>query len=81
MLQCMDLLTTLLVFSYGGVELNPVVRSLIPGVGPTLGVIASKGILITLAFPLSRRRRALFIGNALYVVVVAWNLWTLQRLR
>jgi hypothetical protein len=78
MLQCLDLLTTLLAFSHGGIELNPIVRSIIPGFGPVPGVIASKAILITLAFPLSRRKRILLFGNILYIGVVAWNIGILH---
>jgi hypothetical protein len=73
-LQCLDLFTTLLVFGHGGVELNPVVRSLGLASNPVLGVVASKGALMALAFPLSRRRRALVFGNWLYAAIVLWNI-------
>ncbi len=73
-LQCMDLLTTLAVFSRGGVELNPVVRSLIPWTGKVAAVVVSKIILILLVLLLSRRRKILYLANVLYSGVVAWNL-------
>jgi hypothetical protein len=73
-LQCMDLVTTLAVFSHGGVELNPVVRSLMPWTGRALAVLASKLILISLVLLLNRRNRILRFANILYTGVVAWNL-------
>ena len=72
-LQCMDLLTTLLAFSRGGVELNPVVRSLMPWTGRVLAVIISKAVLTSLVVLLSRRKRILYFGNILYSAIVAWN--------
>lgn len=73
-LQCMDLLTTLAAFSRGGIELNPVVRSLMPWTGQTLAVFVSKAILVALFLLYSRRKRILYIGNIVYTGVVAWNL-------
>jgi hypothetical protein len=73
-LQCLDLFTTLMVFSHGGIELNPVVSNLMPLTGRVGAVLASKAILISLVFLLSRRKRILYFGNILYTAIVAWNL-------
>jgi Domain of unknown function (DUF5658) len=73
-LQCLDLFTTLVVFSRGGIELNPVVSNLMPWTGRVGAVLASKAILISLVFLLSRRKRILYFGNILYTAIVAWNL-------
>jgi hypothetical protein len=75
-LQCMDLLTTLAVFSHGGVELNPIVNSLVPWTGRGVAVLVSKAILIGLVLLLNRRKRILRFANVLYAGVVAWNLAT-----
>jgi len=80
-LQCLDLLTTLAAFSRGGVELNPVVRSLIPLIGTVMAVITSKAILVSLVFLLSRRKRILYFGNILYSGIVAWNLVIVSALK
>lgn len=80
-LQCMDLLTTLLAFSHGGVELNPVVRSLIPWTGRMMAVFASKIILISLILMYSRRKRVLYLGNIIYTAVVGWNVAIVLALR
>lgn len=74
LLQLADLLTTLGVFSRGGYELNPVIRSLMPFTGPAFAVLASKALLFTLAWRFSRRNWILYFGNALYAVIVSWNL-------
>ncbi len=73
-LQCMDLLTTLAVFSHGGIELNPVVSSLMPWTGRVAAVLASKAILVSLVVMLSRRKRIVHFANILYAAIVAWNL-------
>jgi hypothetical protein len=80
-LQCMDLMTTLVAFSHGGIELNPVVRSLIPWTGRVLAVFSSKVILISLILLYSRRKRVLYLGNILYSAVVAWNMAIIIALR
>jgi hypothetical protein len=81
-LQCMDLLTTLIAFSQGGVELNPVVRGLMPWTGKVMAVFASKVILISLILLYSNgRKRVLFLGNILYTAVVVWNLAIVIALR
>jgi hypothetical protein len=80
-LQCMDLITTLAAFSRGGVELNPVVRSLMPWTGQVAAVVVSKSILISLVFLLSRRKRILYFGNILYSAIVTWNMAIVFALR
>ena len=80
-LQCFDLLTTLAAFSHGGVELNPVVRSMMPWTGTVAAIVASKAILISLALPLSRRRRILNFANLLYAAIVVWNVAIILALR
>jgi len=74
LLQGMDLITTLAAFSHGGIELNPVVNSLMPWTGRLVAVLASKAILISLLPLLSQRKRILQFANILYTIVVAWNL-------
>ena len=76
-LQFLDLVTTLAVFAHGGVELNPIVRSILPHVSPTGGVVASKTLVSAIAFPLSNRRRVLIAGDIIYSLVVLWNLFVL----
>lgn len=73
-LQCLDLLTTLMAFSRGGVELNPILRSLIPLTGRVLALFAGKAMLVSLFFFLARRPRIIHLGNILYSIVVVWNL-------
>jgi hypothetical protein len=80
-LQCLDLITTLAVFSRGGVELNPIVRSLIPWTGRLLAIVLSKAALLSVVLLLSRRRRVLLFANVLYVAVVIWNITMFLALR
>jgi hypothetical protein len=79
-LQLLDLVTTLIVFAHGGVELNPIVRSILPHLGPTSSVVASKTLVSAIALPLSNRRRVLIAGDILYSLVVLWNLFVLCML-
>ncbi len=72
-LQFLDLITTLAVFSRGGVELNPIIRSLMPWTGRLLAIIFSKATMLSLVLLLNRRRRILQFANVLYLAVVAWN--------
>lgn len=80
-LQLMDLLTTWFVFLQGGVELNPVVRALIPWTGRFLAVLISKVGLVLLVLLLNRRPWILRFANLLYTCIVAWNVWILWALR
>ena len=74
LLQLLDLLATLGVFSRGGYELNPVIRGLIPFTGPVFAVVAGKALLLLLVWRFNRRTWTLYFGNVLYSAVVAWNL-------
>ncbi len=80
-LQLMDLVTTWIAFSQGAVELNPVVRALMPWTGRFLAVLTSKVGLILLVLLLSRRAWTLCFANVLYTCIVAWNVWILWALR
>ncbi len=73
-LQFLDLVTTLAVFSRGGVELNPIIRSLMPWTGRLLAIILSKATILSLVLLLNRRKRILRFANVFYVAVVAWNI-------
>jgi hypothetical protein len=80
-LQCLDLLTTVVVFSRGGFELNPVVRSLMPLMGPFFAVVVCKALLISLILVFSRRPWMLRFANVLYTGIVAWNVLILLALK
>ncbi len=80
-LQCLDLITTVAVFSRGGVELNPVIRTLMPWTGRLLAIILSKATLLLLVLLLNRGRRILRFANVLYVAVVVWNIAIFFALR
>src|SRR5947209_17550054 len=69
-LQFLDLITTLAIFSRGGVELNPVVRSLMPWTGQLFALILSKAAVVAVVLLINRRRRILRFGNVLYTAVV-----------
>lgn len=76
-LQILDLLTTLLAFNRGGVELNPVVRMFMPWMGRGLAVLTCKALLVAAVWSFRNRRRVLLIGNAFYTLVVIWNVTVL----
>jgi hypothetical protein len=81
-LQALDLLTTLLVFAQGGVELNPVVRSLMPWIGRVMAVLVCKLVLVAAICAFSRRRkRVLAIADTLYTGVVIWNVMILTAFK
>jgi hypothetical protein len=80
-LQCLDLFTTWMAFSHGGVELNPIVRALMPWTGKLLAVLISKAALVTLVLLLNRRIWTLRFANVLYSCVVAWNIWIVWALQ
>ena len=72
-LQLLDFVTTLAVFSRGGSELNPVIRGLLPLTGPVVAVLISKALLLLLVWRVSQRNWILYFGNLLYAVIVTWN--------
>ncbi|MBV9500259.1 MAG: hypothetical protein JO138_12880 [Acidobacteriaceae bacterium] len=80
-LQCLDLITTLAVFSRGGVELNPVVRSMMPWTGQLFALILSKLAVVSVILLINRRKRVLRFGNVLYTAIVAWNTWVFFALK
>lgn len=80
-LQCLDLLTTWMAFSHGGMELNPIVRALMPWTGRLWAVVISKVTLVLLILLLNRRIWVLRFANILYTCVVAWNIWVGWALR
>ncbi len=77
----MDLLTTLTVFSKGGIELNPVVRSLMPWTGPVLAVVVSKVFLALVVCLLSQKVWLVRFANIFYTGIVAWNISIIWRLK
>lgn len=80
-LQFLDLATTLAVFSRGGVELNPVIRTLMPWTGRLLAIVLSKATLLSVILLLGRRRRLLRFANVFYTGVVVWNIVMFFALR
>lgn len=78
-LQALDLLSTILVFARGGVELNPVVRALMPWTGRIAAVVASKAVLVAIIWTFARRRkRVLLFADVFYAAVVVWNVMVLN---
>jgi hypothetical protein len=77
-LQGLDLLTTWMAFSHGGVEVNPVIRALMPWTGRLWAVLISKATLVSLVFLLNRRIWVLRFANVFYTCVVAWNIWIVR---
>lgn len=69
--QLLDLVTTLVAFRLGAVELNPLVAHLAATFGSIGGVLVSKLITVTLAMGV---KRLLWIANLLYAGIVVWNL-------
>lgn len=72
-LQLLDFLTTMVVFSHGGSELNPVVRSLMPWTGPAVAVLLSKVSIVLLTWRVNPRTWIVNVGNVFYGLVVVWN--------
>jgi Domain of unknown function (DUF5658) len=80
-LQCLDMVTTWMAFSHGGVELNPTVRALMPWTGRLWAVLISKVVLVLVILLLNRRIWVLRFANILYTCVVAWNIWIVCALQ
>jgi hypothetical protein len=80
-LQLLDLATTLVVFSRGGVELNPLICSFMPWTGKIPAVFLSKALLVLIGWRFSHRVRAIGFGNGFYAGVVVWNIIILWFLR
>ena len=78
-LQLLDLMTTLIAFRLGAVEVNPLVAHLAVYFGRTGGVIASKLVAIVIAMGIKRR---IWIINLFYAGIIIWNtlvLFTLHK--
>ena len=77
-LQLMDFLTTLVVLSHGGREMNPIVAELIE-MHPLLGLLTAKLFAMALAVfcALSGRDKLLMRAILIYAVLVVWNVLTL----
>src|SRR5262245_18954461 len=74
LLQLLAVVTTLIGFQFGLGEASPFIRYLMQ-VGPTVGVIASKGVAVLLAaFCIaSGRTRVIRYINFWYAALVVWN--------
>jgi hypothetical protein len=70
-LQVLDLLTTLVAFHVGFVEVNPLVARLTVFFGRFRGLVISKLIAIVIAMGVRKR---LWIVNIFYVGVACWNI-------
>jgi hypothetical protein len=73
-LQVLDLLTTLIAFHLGGLEVNPLVARLTLLFGRFGGVLMSKAIVAVIALGV---KRLLWVVNLLYAGVVCWNILVL----
>jgi len=73
-LQVLDLLTTLIAFHLGGLEVNPLVAHLTVLLGRLGGVVMSKVIVVIIALGV---KRLLWVVNLFYVGVVCWNILVL----
>ena len=83
MLQALDLATTLLVFSRGGVELNPVVHALLPWTrsSKAVAVFVCKAVLVIAMCAFGARRKSVLVfADVLYGCVVLWNAGVLVAL-
>jgi hypothetical protein len=80
-LQGLDLVTTLLAFRYGGVELNPLPLILMTWMGRGMAVLLCKAILVAVIWSFRRHKRVLRFGNVLYIGVVTWNVVMFTALR
>ena len=76
-LQILDLLTTIVVFHFGGFEANPIVASLTAHFGRIRGLLLSKAIAIALALGV---RRLVWVINLFYMGIVCWNVLVLLLL-
>ena len=76
-LQVLDLITTLMAFRMGAMEVNPLVAHLAVYFGRTGGVVVSKLIAILIAMGVRRR---IWIINLFYVGIIIWNTFVLFRL-
>ncbi len=79
-LQLLDLMTTLVGFRLGGVEVSPF-ANLLTGLGPITGIVLVKA----LGFPLVgiclryHKERVIQRANYFFAVLVVWNLGQIWR--
>lgn len=73
-LQVLDLLTTLLAFRAGAVEVNPLVAHLTVLFGRVGGVVMSKVIAVAIAMGV---KKLIWVVNLIYTVVICWNIFNL----
>lgn len=79
-LQCLDVLTTLVFLSKGIAEGNPLLVWALPFAhAPWVGLVAAKLIATAMGFYCYRNGRitALRLANAGYFLIVGWNLSTI----
>lgn len=78
LLQVLDIWSTLRALAVGGRELNPVVRRLMASLGTLRGLLAAKAVLALLIWQLAHHTvldpLAIWVNNAIYIVVVINNL-------
>jgi hypothetical protein len=70
-LQVLDLLTTLLAFRAGGVEVNPLVAHLTVLFGRVRGVLVSKVIAVAIAMGV---KKLIWVVNLFYTIIICWNI-------
>jgi len=68
--QALDLLTTMLAFRMGALEVNPLVAQLTVIFGRFRGVLISKLIAIAIAMGV---RKLIWIINIFYALIIFWN--------
>jgi hypothetical protein len=76
-LQCLDVLTTLIFLSKGVVEGNALLVWALPHAhAPWIGLVTAKLIAILIGYYCYRNGRitALRLANAAYFLIIAWNL-------
>jgi len=81
LLQAIDLATTLVALAMGGSEHNPLIAHLMAA-GPVRGLIVSKVVVIGLAAAGAsmQMHRGIWCANAVYSVIVVWNVSIITRL-
>jgi len=70
-LQVLDLVTTLLAFRAGGVEVNPLVAHLTVLFGRVQGVLVSKIIAVAIAMGV---KKLMWVVNVFYAIIICWNI-------
>jgi hypothetical protein len=81
LLQLMDVATTIVALNFGAAEQNPLIGRFM-ALGPILGLITSKLVVIALAalFLTWGKTRALRLANVAFGLIVTWNLTMIGRL-